>query len=440
MLERLFDLARTQLSNQFISGGLLLMFTGSVIAFARNLPNKIWGRIKDQFIVDVEIASSDPLFDWITLWLNDQPYSRRTRRLIATTVPSYEGGEGCQSVSSALRADDTPKPKLILSPARGQHFFLWGGRLLWLSRGNLGDNAPEGGANKGNSHRNSRWNLEAYSVRVFGRKQDVLRQLMDLVIDRAVKFQEKKISAFVGIYGDWRRLHTFTPRKLDSVILPSGVTEAIMADLQAFIAAKNWYIDLGIPYHHGYLFHGTPGSGKTSIIGALAGELRMNLYLLNLANEDLDDERFASMLSSIPPQSFMVLEDVDAALGTHIRREDRDGHKGLTLTGLLNSLDGFMAKDGSIVFMTTNHRELLDPALLRPGRVDMQIEFTEATREQKVRMFQRFYPTAEPDAAEIFADFPDIRTMAEAQQQLLEMRDNPEITTKEERKAMGARV
>lgn len=136
----------------------------------------------------------------------------------------------------------------------------------------------------------------------------------------------------------------------------------------------------------------------------------------------------------------MVLEDVDAALGTHIRREDRDGHKGLTLTGLLNSLDGFMAKDGSIVFMTTNHRELLDPALLRPGRVDMQIEFTEATREQKVRMFQRFYPTAEPDAAEIFADFPDIRTMAEAQQQLLEMRDNPEITTKEERKAMGMRA
>ncbi|HEV7674420.1 MAG TPA: AAA family ATPase [Candidatus Angelobacter sp.] len=114
----------------------------------------------------------------------------------------------------------------------------------------------------------------------------------------------------------------------------------------------------------------------------------------------------------------------DAALAAHKRHPEKDGHKGLTLTGLLNSLDGFMAKDGSIVFMTTNHPELLDPALVRPGRVDFELEFKEATAEQKARLFKRFFPGATDALAYNFAGRDDLRTMAEAQQWLIQHKDD----------------
>ncbi|HLK54104.1 MAG TPA: hypothetical protein VKU42_11655, partial [Candidatus Angelobacter sp.] len=90
MISHLLDLLRSQLQNSFVTGGFVLMLTGSVIALARSLPSRIWTRIKEQFVVEVEVASSDPLFDWITLWLNDQPYSKKTRRLIASTIAGYD--------------------------------------------------------------------------------------------------------------------------------------------------------------------------------------------------------------------------------------------------------------------------------------------------------------------------------------------------------------
>jgi ATP-dependent 26S proteasome regulatory subunit len=243
-----------------------------------------------------------------------------------------------------------------------------------------------------------------------------------------VAFQAKKISAFVGMYSNWRRLRTFAPRKMESVILPDGVADSILQKLKDFIADRAWYQEMGIPYHLGMLFHGTPGSGKTSIIGALAGELKMNLYILSLAGEDMNDERFACLLSEIPPNSFMVLEDVDAAKAVHKRTTDT-GHTaaaGLTLTGILNALDGFMASEGSIVLMTTNHRELLDPALIRPGRVDFEVKFSTATQGQLRRLYQRFFPDSNGDA-EIWAMAMEGRTMAEAQQDLLCLKKNPSL-------------
>ena len=297
---------------------------------------------------------------------------------------------------------------------------MYGGTLLWLSRGD-GSTPAEIGGNK-NQANNFRFREESYHLRIFGRSQDVLRQLLNEVIDRAVSFQAKKISAFVGVWSNWRRLRTFTPRKIESVILPDGVAETIVLKLRAFLADKSWYQEMGIPYHMGMLFHGTPGSGKTSIIGALAGELKMNLYILSLASEEMNDERFACLLSEIPPNSFMVLEDVDAAFVTHdrsiIEGDKVPATKGLTLTGILNSLDGFMASEGSIVLMTTNHRDRLDPALLRPGRVDFEEEFRTATQSQLRRLYHRFFPNSNGDA-EIWAMTMEGKTMAEAQQDLL---------------------
>lgn len=426
MIHSFIEALKHQLANPFLSGGLFITITASIIAFARNLPMRIWKSLREQFMVEVSVMNNDPLFDWITLWLNDHPYSKKTRRLLATTVANYEsdsgancieGAQACPAATSSQYPDEVKRPRLILSPAKGQHFFRYGGTILWLSRGDGGSPAESGG-NKAQSN-NFRFREESYHLRIFGRSQKVLRQLLGEAIERAIAFQAKKISAFVGVYSSWRRLRTFTPRKMESVILPDGVAENILRTLKDFIVAKPWYQEMGIPYHLGLLFHGTPGSGKTSIIGALAGELKMNLYILSLASDDMDDERFACLLSEIPPNSFMVLEDVDAAFAAR-KRTDDDGQprKGLTLTGILNALDGFMASEGSIVLMTTNHRDRLDPALIRPGRVDFEEEFSTATQSQLRRLYQRFFPNSNGDA-EIWAMTMEGKTMAEAQQDLL---------------------
>lgn len=434
MLNHLFQAIWHQLSNPFVSGGLLLTFTASIIALARSLPGRVWNKIKEQFVVTVTVTNTDPLFDWITLWLNDHPYSRKTRRLLASTVANYEAGNSePATVTPTVPCDgdeEAKRPKLLLSPAKGHHFFKYKGTLLWLDRGEGG--APtESGNQKSGSH-SFRFREENYTLRVFGRSQTALRNLLEEVIGRAVAFQAKKISAFVGVYSHWRRLRTFTPRKLDSVILPEGVAERILQRLRDFIAARPWYQEMGIPYHLGLLFHGIPGSGKTSIIGALAGELKMNLYILSLANKEMDDERFACLLSEIPPNSFMVLEDVDAAPAVRMRKPNEDKPAGgLTLTGILNALDGFMASEGSIVLMTTNQREVLDPALIRPGRVDYEEEFTAATQEQLRRLYQRFYPKSNGDA-EIWAMTMEGCTMAEAQKDLLRLKkESPSAAVKE---------
>jgi ATP-dependent 26S proteasome regulatory subunit len=110
--------------------------------------------------------------------------------------------------------------------------------------------------------------------------------------------------------------------------------------------------------------------------------------------------------------------------------------KGLTLTGILNALDGFMSHDGSIILMTTNHRDVLDPALIRPGRVDFEEEFRTATESQLRRLYQRFFPNSNGDA-EIWALTMEGKTMAEAQQDLLLLRQQrktqPETYTLSER-------
>jgi mitochondrial chaperone BCS1 len=74
----------------------------------------------------------------------------------------------------------------------------------------------------------------------------------------------------------------------------------------------------------------------------------------------------------------------------------------ITLSGFLNALDGVVASEERIIFMTTNHPERLDPALIRPGRVDVNEYLGHASHYQMKEMFLRFYGGSE-DRAEEFA-------------------------------------
>ena len=92
----------------------------------------------------------------------------------------------------------------------------------------------------------------------------------------------------------------------------------------------------------------------------------------------------------------------------------------VTLSGLLNVLDGFYAPSNVLFVMTTNHIEALDEALLRPGRIDYKLYMGKATDRQKVELYRRFFPSASELEAQIFVETSHAaETMAEFQGLLL---------------------
>ena len=126
----------------------------------------------------------------------------------------------------------------------------------------------------------------------------------------------------------------------------------------------------------------------------------MHISILSLAGGELDDDSLNTLLNSTEVNSIILLEDIDAIFQGReaVNKMDYDGEdwtrSGPSFSGLLNALDGVRSQEGRILIMTTNHKEKLDPALLRPGRADLQIELGNAKQCQLKGLFKRFYPEA----------------------------------------------
>jgi len=238
----------------------------------------------------------------------------------------------------------------------------------------------------------------------------------------------KKTGAFTVFrwhvkYGYWKKDARCLARGLDSVVLSNGVKEKIVADLDEFHedSTLDFYIAHGIPYKRSYLFHGAPGAGKTSLIQALAGHYQKNICYMQPSHPEITDDAIKSAVQTAPKNSLIIFEDVDAlfqsGFGASSASEDGGGGgskqgrvaaKGtnVTFSGVLNALDGVGCPLGQVFVLTTNHRENLDPALIRNGRVDLHIRFTDATVSQYRQMFESFYPgdANKPHALEFAAN------------------------------------
>ena len=184
-------------------------------------------------------------------------------------------------------------------------------------------------------------------------------------------------------WGDWRRLRDAPTRALDTVILVDGQKERVVADLARFLDAERLYARVGVPWHRGYLFHGPPGCGKTSLATALADRFGLDVYLLPLSDLDAD-ANLVGLLGQVDERSVLVIEDIDVVHAAKAR--DDAERKGVTLSGLLNALDGLATPYGLVTVMTTNQLDALDPALVRPGRADLVEEFSYLDDDQASRL------------------------------------------------------
>lgn len=297
-------------------------------------------------------------------------------------------------------------------------------RFIWITRRERGDASGER-------------RLPGCLVSFFGSDKSMLENILETGRNIQRRRREKYLTVVqVYDYGKEHGLNWLHPqdkdrkqpgRSISSVVLPhcplTGLdqAEALLEDAREFLNSELWYTERGIPYRRGYLLHGIPGGGKSSLVMAVASELRLPIYMLQLSSEQMNDETLNTLLQygMHDPPTILLLEDVDLLHSVTLQRasaskdeakEDREemdallrdvssGREAerkrsrgrLSLSGLLNALDGPTATTGRLLFMTTNARDRLDSALLRSGRIDYEVEFKEAQPEQMQRLFTRFY-------------------------------------------------
>jgi chaperone BCS1 len=367
--------------NPYFTAGFGLLGVGSALAVARQGVIRFAGFLQRKMVSTLEVTSRDPAYPWILQWMTRQPLSSGGHFSLSYSSPSVQKADGnC----------------FQLVPSPGTHFFRWQGRWLQVSR----------------ERERSQMLMSPSSVNSFAsgpfetltlsclagsriRAEKLISSILWEARAEAQRFEAGKLVIWTAFGQEWRpfgqpRRH----RPLSSVILAAGVKDALLADVREFLSAETWYQQRGIPYRRGYLLEGPPGGGKSSLVQAVASELGYSICVLSLSEGWLTDDRFALLLNSLPPKSILLLEDIDAtgpsrqvAAGVAAASSGR-----LSFSGLLNALDGVTCAEERIIFMTTNHCDRLDSALIRPGRVDYRQHVGWAEAAQAAQMFANFYP------------------------------------------------
>ena len=388
--------------NAFASGGLLLMFIGGLSVYLRSVPEAIWGWLVRQTTMVITVKDDDAAFVWVKEWFLEQTFLTRIRRL---------------DLDTTLRNE-----RIAMIPSPGKHRFWYQRRPfeVWFARTE-------------SSQQYSTRRTESFTFRTLGRNRGVLQSFVNDVVQCHNK--RLGVQSYLYTYNDgWDWVQGYSPRFMDSVVLEPGEKEHLIEDIGRFRNSKQRYQRLGVPYHRGYLFYGPPGTGKTSLVSAVAAHFALSIYTCNLT--EFNDRTLMNAVNQVPPKSILLFEDVDGMKGSQARtgaisggtgntapaRDNVPAHNTVTLSGLLNVLDGFYAPTGVLFVMTTNHIEKLDEALLRPGRIDYKLYLGKASDRQKAELYRRFFPGAsEAEAREFVEASRTAETMAEFQGRLLQL-------------------
>ena len=185
------------------------------------------------------------------------------------------------------------------------------------------------------------------------------------------------------VSGAWKDRQIPSRKRFEHVAMPFVQKATLMADVEAFLGSEATYRRMGLSWNRGYLLHGPPGCGKSSCVSAMACTYRLPVYSVNL-REVKNDEELRSMFSSLPERVMVVMEDVDCMTNSVLKRtsaniDQEKGNSSVTLSGILNVLDGIETGGGRLLVMTTNHKDALDPALVRPGRCDVHFKIGYST-------------------------------------------------------------
>ncbi len=230
---------------------------------------------------------------------------------------------------------------------------------------------------------NARTLQENLSLQILAGSRTLVEQLLGEARKLACP-RTPGVNSMTARYEGWETTSWQPRRPLESLVLADNVLENLLGDLQAFYDSRACYVQRGIPHRRGYLLYGAAGNGKTTLVLAIAGELNLSVAVLGLSNRLLSDDALRTVVDALPPAPLLLIEDADCVFKSERLTSEQTG---VTLSGLLNALDGVSSREGRVLFLTTNYPDRLDPALTRPGRVDLKVELSNALPEQARRLF-----------------------------------------------------
>lgn len=381
--------------NEFASAMVVSTSLAGVAYLMRSIPAKFWRALLWLGSIEVAVRNSDEeAFEAINKFVTPLCQHRFVRDLVLSTEgqPDYEEDE------------------YRLDIGEGVHFALYRGRPIIVRRFVH--------AERSMLYKQS----EEVCIRFWFRSRAFVQGVIDDIKIAANKHDGIGIRHWT--HENWS-VPIYKKRRLDSIVLPNGQLESVVEHLQTFVDSRKWYEMRGLPYRIAYLFKGAPGCGKTSLILGLATYFRRPICILSVGalGSDLD---LIAAVHSAPKNAIIAIEDIDAATSvtedrTKKAAETKGGKgSGVTLSGILNALDGIGTPDGRIFIVTTNHPENLDAAFVRAGRIDLEVEFGPLGHADQQKMFALQYGNE--------VRLPDLgtdMTPARIQQAFLENSTNP---------------
>lgn len=311
------------------------MAIGVVLTGLRRGLNLAGNFAQRRLLVTLEIPSKDRAYPWFLEWMAAQAKAAKALELEVQGGTSTNTGGSAGGVSKLrqllsgnvpvqshqLAVETTYKQHsngstealFTLVPGPGTHYFRYKSAWIQLKR--------ERDSKLMDLHSGIPW--ETVTLTTLSRDRGLFPLLLKEARELADREKEGKTVVYTAWGTEWRPFgKPRRKRETGSVVLARGIGERVEQDLRRFLGRGKWYADRGIPYRRGYLLHGPPGSGKTSFIQALAGNLSYNICLLNLSERGLTDDKLNHLLGITPERSIVLLEDVDAAFNRRVQTSE----------------------------------------------------------------------------------------------------------------------
>lgn len=257
------------------------------------------------------------------------------------------------------------------------------------------------------------------------RKMEAQRALLEQFVFEAASYHKRAVRSILRVCGSDHSAdipqENSVVDSLDGLLLAPEVRQRLETDFEHFWNSRDAYRRRAQVWKRGYLFSGPPGGGKTSLVRTLASRFKMSILAMNLSDfsKDKDFLVAVSSFAVVPGRKCIVFEDVDCVTSLHRRKlppppsspkcapptksENSDSPdqkskdstesftRGVSLETLLNYLDGLASPSETVFVLTSNRPEVLDPALIRPGRVDVHLVIEPCVDAQEIARFSAHF-------------------------------------------------
>ncbi|KAJ9115730.1 hypothetical protein QFC24_006913 [Naganishia onofrii] len=263
-----------------VRDGLKLIVVGGILEASRRGLTALCKQVYYYATIEAIFSEDDPAYRWIIAWLS-VPERQQDARNFEVISTKYQDDlpEQLAGVEDAEKGNRALSRGLALIPAFDHpRYIKFEGRMYRFER--YTENKLFGDP------------VAMLKVSVLSRSQSAIHSLIASAHSTSIKQSASRLVTHTPAKGNtyWHETSSRPARSLQSVVLPEGVKERVVRDLSEFLGGASWYAN------RGYLCYGVPGSGKTSLISAVAGHFSLPVYIVNLAQSGLDDSALSELI------------------------------------------------------------------------------------------------------------------------------------------------